>query len=76
MTLVPALLAQYVMGFLAQLGMGIVAPVLPVLQRDFGLSVGEVTLVFALFGVARLVSDVPVGHLADRVPRALLLLTG
>lgn len=76
MTLVPVLLAQYVMGFLAQLGMGIVAPVLPVLQRDFGLSVGEVTLVFALFGVARLVSDVPVGHLADRVPRPLLLLTG
>jgi MFS family permease len=64
------------MAFLAQLGMGIVAPSLPLMQREFGLSIGEVTLVFATFGMARLLSDVPVGHLADRLPRPLLLVAG
>ncbi|MHB8993047.1 MAG: MFS transporter, partial [Chloroflexota bacterium] len=63
----------YIIGFTVQMGMGIVAPVLPDLMRDFSLSALQVGMVITAFGLARLATDLPLGLLLDRVKRAYLL---
>ncbi|MHB0868640.1 MAG: MFS transporter [Chloroflexota bacterium] len=66
----------YIIGFTVQMGMGIVAPVLPDLMRDFSLSALQVGMVITSFGLARLATDLPLGLLLDRVKRAYLLVFG
>ena len=61
---------------LVMAGQGVVAPVLPLFARDFGVSTAAIGLTLAMFGLARLVLNVPMGYVADRYGRRLLLVGG
>ncbi|MGH7545157.1 MAG: MFS transporter, partial [Gemmatimonadota bacterium] len=62
--------------FLLMLGVGIVAPILPLYAREFGVSVTAVGFLITVFGIARIGTDVPTGRLAERVGRRPLLVGG
>jgi DHA1 family multidrug resistance protein-like MFS transporter len=62
--------------FFLMLGLGIIAPVLPLYARSFGISVTAVGFLVTLFGLARLGADLPTGHLAERIGRRPLLVGG
>lgn len=66
----------YLMNFLVNLGVGILAPVLPQIKGEFGVSYGEAGLIVSAFGLSRLVLDLPVGWASDRVNPARMLLVG
>lgn len=57
-------------------GQGVIAPVLPLFQREFDVSAGVVGLTLSLFALARLVLNVPLGVLCDRRGRRVLLVWG
>ena len=57
-------------------GQGVIAPVLPLFQREFDVSAAVVGLTLSLFALARLVLNVPLGVLCDRRGRRLLLVWG
>lgn len=57
-------------------GAGMAGPVLPVFARQFGVSIAAVGATVASFGLARLLLNVPLGSLADRRGRRLLLVGG
>ncbi len=71
----PAEAALYLMAFLMQLGMGIMAPVLPEVKETFAVSAAEVSLTISAFGFARLLVDLPAGLFVDRVRPTVLFLT-
>ncbi|MFQ5827036.1 MAG: MFS transporter, partial [Dehalococcoidia bacterium] len=58
------------------LGVGMIMPILPKFAQSFGVSITLVGLVVAARGLGRLVTDLPAGHLADRLGRRWLLLGG
>ena len=57
-------------------GQGIISPVLPLYADSFGVSTALVGATFAVFGLARLVTNVPAGLMADRSGRRRLLVGG
>lgn len=57
-------------------GAGMAGPVLPVFARQFGVSIAAVGATVASFGLARLLLNVPLGSLADRRGRRVLLVGG
>jgi MFS transporter, DHA1 family, multidrug resistance protein len=57
-------------------GFGMVVPVIPLYGRTFGVSATMVGLLVTSFGVARLLSNLPAGRLADRIGRRPLIITG
>lgn len=57
-------------------GQGMSGPVLPVFARQFGVSLAAVGVTVAAFGLARLLLNVPLGSLADRRGRRLLMVGG
>jgi MFS transporter, DHA1 family, multidrug resistance protein len=57
-------------------GFGMVVPVIPLYGRTFGVSATMVGLLVTSFGVARLVSNLPAGRLADRIGRRPLIIAG
>ena len=57
-----------------QMAWAVVVPVLPAYAEDFGAGATELGLVVAMFGIGRLVVNVPAGLLSQRVdPRKLLV---
>ncbi|MHB1132888.1 MAG: MFS transporter [Chloroflexota bacterium] len=68
--------ALYLMAFLLQLGMGIMAPVLPEVQDTFGVSTTAVSLTISAYGFARLVLDLPAGVFVERLPASVLFVAG
>lgn len=60
----------------AMLGLGIIAPIMPLYVRDFGASGIELGLVLAAFSVSRLILGPLNGHLSDRVNRKRLIVGG
>lgn len=68
--------AFYLMAFLVQLGMGIMAPVLPEVKETFGVSTAAVSLTISAYGLARLALDLPAGVFVERLRPFLLLLAG
>lgn len=62
--------------FLVMVGQGVVAPVLPLYARDFGVGATMVGLTLTLFASARLVLNIPAGLVADRYGRRILLIGG
>lgn len=72
-TLDPVNLAVYFHIFATILGLGVVAPALPDIRDEFGVSYAQVTLVFSVFALARLFVDLPAGYLTTRIPGVALL---
>jgi MFS family permease len=64
------------MVFLANMGWGVMAPVLANVQAEFEISVVEVALANSIFGVARLILDLPIGVLMDRIDQKWLRFSG
>lgn len=62
---------------LNSLGMGVVAPVLPLfLEHEYGVTAAEVGIAVGLFGIGRLVTSVPAGYLSQRYGRRYILALG
>ncbi len=59
-----------------QLGFGIVVPVLPLYASSFGVSQAAIGLAIAIYGLGRLLFDLPMGQLTDRFGRRTILLAG
>ena len=57
-----------------QMAWGVVVPVLPLYAQDFGASDAELGLIISLFGLGRLLVNLPAGRLAERVDQRRLLL--
>ncbi len=53
--------------FLHNFGIGIIPPLLADIQRDLHLSLLEISLVTAAFGLGRLLADIPAGIWTDRI---------
>lgn len=69
-------LSLYLTIFLTQLGTGVAVPILPELRDHFGVTVAAVSLTTALWGLARLVFDLPVGSVTARVSTGRMLIVG
>jgi MFS family permease len=61
---------------LVMAGQGVIAPVLPLFARSFGVGAAEVGLTLSAFAAARMVLNIPLGILSDRRGRRVLLVTG
>ena len=59
-----------------QLGFGAVIPVLPLYAQSFGVSQAAIGATVAVYGLARLVTAVPAGRVADRFGRRSALAIG
>lgn len=57
-------------------GQGITSPVLPLYARSFGVGATLVGLTISVFGLARMLLNVPAGYAADLLGRRLLLVGG
>lgn len=69
-------LSLYVPAAMLALGQSMVAPILPVLARDFGLTIAQAALVFVALSAGQVAATVPAGYLMDRIGRRPVLLAG
>ncbi len=60
----------------AQIGLGIIAPILPLYARTFAASGLQIGLVFASFSISRALLGPTIGRLSDRIGRKPLILAG
>lgn len=70
------ILSIYVPAFFLQTGLSIVSPILPLYAESFGVSYTLVSFVVAIYAVGRLIADLPVGMLGDKIGRKPVLLVG
>lgn len=70
------ILSIYIPAFFIFLGTGVVSPVLALFARSFQISFALVSLAISMYAVGRLVSNIPVGILADRFGRKPVMLLG
>lgn len=61
---------------LVMAGQGVIAPVLPLYARSFGVGAAQVGLTLSAFALARMILNIPLGILSDRYGRRLLLVSG
>jgi DHA1 family multidrug resistance protein-like MFS transporter len=61
---------------LVMLGVGIISPILPLYAVTFGVSYSLVGIVVSIFGLTRMLTDMPAGLLVDKVGKRPLLLIG
>lgn len=61
---------------LVMAGQGVVGPVLPLFAKQFGVSTAVIGLTLSVYALARLLLNVPLGYLADRRGRRVLLVGG
>ncbi len=75
-TVIRDILSIYVPAFFLNLGMSIVSPILPNYARTFDVSYTIATLAVSMHAIGRLIADLPVGVLGDRIGRRPLMLIG
>ncbi|MEX2446595.1 MAG: MFS transporter [Dehalococcoidia bacterium] len=61
---------------LVMMGQGVIAPVLPLFRDQFDATSAQIGLTLTSFGLARVLLNVPMGIVADRYGRRVLLLSG
>ncbi len=61
---------------LVMAGQGVIAPVLPLYARSFGVGAAQVGLTLSAFALARMILNIPLGILSDRYGRRVLLVSG
>src|SRR6266542_1166565 len=72
----PAVRVVVLIVFVIMLGFGIIAPILPLYARSFGVSYDAASLLISAFAFMRLVSDPIVGPIVDRYGERLCAMTG
>src|SRR6266498_1850652 len=72
----PAVRVVVLIVFVIMLGFGIIAPILPLYARSFGVSYNAASLLISAFAFMRLVSDPVVGPIVDRYGESLCAMTG
>ncbi|MEE9417247.1 MAG: MFS transporter [Acidimicrobiales bacterium] len=70
------LIAISISTVLVMAGQGVISPVLPLYAVSFGVSTTMVGATVTAFGLARLVTNIPAGVVADRRGRRILLIGG
>ena len=63
-------------GFLTAMGGAVLAPLLPEIQNQFGLSLSEIGMLSSSFGLARLILDLPTGFLITRFNPMVIQILG
>lgn len=71
-----ALLMVCVATGVIMLGQGVISPVLPLYAKDFGVSATLIGASISVFGLARLIFNLPAGILSDRFGRRIMLVGG
>lgn len=61
---------------LMMMGIGLISPILPQYARTFGVNITMVGLLITVFGVARILVDIPAGRLTDSLGRRPVLIGG
>ncbi|MBM3292086.1 MFS transporter [Candidatus Bathyarchaeota archaeon] len=69
-------LSLYMPSFFVFLGMSIVGPSLPLYAKSFGVSYTLVSLAISMYAFGRLIADLPMGILADRIGGRRLTVLG
>ena len=59
-----------------QLGFGMIVPALPLYASSFGVSQAAIGMAIAVYGLGRLMFDLPMGQLTDRFGRRTIMLVG
>src|SRR6266487_7138139 len=62
----PAIRVVMLITFVIMLGFGIIAPILPLFARSFGVGYGAAGLLISSFAFARLIFDLVAGPIVDR----------
>jgi multidrug resistance protein len=58
------------------MGIGLVSPILPQYARTFGVNMTLIGMLITIFGIARMIVDIPAGRLTDKVGRRPVLIIG
>ncbi|HET8586519.1 MAG TPA: MFS transporter [Candidatus Limnocylindria bacterium] len=69
-------LVLYLAVFLVSLGYSVAVPVLPDLQAAFDISAAQVVLTTSIWGAARLVMDLPLGFIVERLHTGRVMIAG
>jgi MFS family permease len=72
----PAVRVAFLVIFVAMLGFGIVAPILPLYARSFGVSYETASWMLSAFAFARLLTDPVAGPLVERFGERMVSMTG
>src|SRR5690625_2363209 len=62
--------------FLIMLGLGLVTPILPLYAQSFGVGAAAVGSLVMVFGIARIVVNIPAGQWTDKFGRKRMLVLG
>lgn len=58
------------------MGIGLVSPILPQYAKTFGVNMTMIGMLITIFGLARIIVDIPAGKLTDKFSRRPILIVG